>query len=604
MCGVAGIYAYSDAAPSVDETELLRIRDRMISRGSDGAGLWLSPNRRVGLAHRRLAIIDLTDAGAQPMKSGDGRYIITFNGEIYNYKSLREKLFNAGYQFKSHCDTEVLLHLYDFRGADMVRDLRGMFAFAIWDNQKKDLFLARDPNGIKPLYYANEGGSFRFASGVKALLAGGAISREPDRAGQAGFYLTGSVPEPFTTFRAIRSLPAGTSLRITPRGAGAPNSYQTIANIYHEAAREIFVSGQADRFERARTALLDSVRSHLVADVPVGAFLSAGVDAGALVGLMRDAGADNIQTVTLAFEEFRGRHDDEAPLAAEIAAHYQTQHSTRLISADEFRGDLPKIIDAMDQPSTDGINSWFVSKAAREVGLKVAISGLGGDELVGGYPSFSDIPRWRQRVRPLSRMPGLGVALRKLGPICFGSRVSPKAFGLIEYGGTTAGAYFLRRGLFMPWELGAVMGRGASREGLASLNLLDHIKQHIPPGPVGDFAKIATLESSLYMRNQLLRDTDWASMAHSLEVRVPLVDVPLLRAMVPLTRQAPGNEGKALLAAAPRTPLPKAILERRKTGFAIPVGRWAGLSGGRTADPAYGHIRSWAREIAAQHFEC
>src|SRR5450756_474752 len=197
MCGIAGIFAYRDHAPPVDQAELLRIREHMINRGPDGAGLWLSSDNRVGLAHRRLAIIDLSDTGAQPMATADGQLRITFNGEIYNYRALRKELEAKGVRFRSESDTEVLLHLYANRGMDMVHALRGMYAFGIWDERKKGLFLARDPLGIKPLYFAEGGGSFRFASQVRALLAGNGIGATPDPAGHVGFYLWGHVPDPY-----------------------------------------------------------------------------------------------------------------------------------------------------------------------------------------------------------------------------------------------------------------------------------------------------------------------------------------------------------------------------------------------------------------------
>lgn len=293
----------------------------------------------------------------------------------------------------------MLIHLYKEKGEQMTHELRGMFAFAIWDATQGRLFITRDPYGIKPLYYANDGRVFRFASQVKALLAGGQISRAPDPAGLAGFYLWGSVPEPLTTWRAIRALPAGASMIIDSRGARDPVPYHSIAEVYvaAEALAERPVSPATDHAEALTAALRDSVRHHLVADVPVGAFLSAGIDSGALVGLMRDAGQDDIRTVTLSFAEFAGRPEDEAPAAARIARHYGVQHTNRVVSEDEFRQDLPKILAAMDQPSIDGVNTWFVAKAARELGLKVAISGLGGDELFGGYPSFRDVPKIYRR---------------------------------------------------------------------------------------------------------------------------------------------------------------------------------------------------------------
>lgn len=254
-----------------------------------------------------------------------------------------------------------------------------------------------------------------------------------------------------------------------------------------------------------------------MADVPVGAFLSAGVDSSALVGLMRDRGQKTIKTVTLAFDEFSGSLDDERPLAEEVSRPYGTDHTTRVVTRAEFTSDLPNILEAMDQPSIDGINTWFVSKAAHELGLKVAISGLGGDELFGSYPSFRDIPRWVRCMSTPFAMPGLGRMLRQaLVATKLDNRlVNPKGAGMLELGGTFAGAYMLRRGLYMPWELGAVLDPETIRLGIESLQLPHSIEMAITPCPRSSFAIVASMEASLYMRNQLLRDTDWASMAHS-----------------------------------------------------------------------------------------
>ena len=218
MCGIAGVWAYHYAANGVEQPELLAMHDYMARRGPDGSGIWFADDRRIGFAHRRLAIIDLSDNGLQPMHSADGRFVITFNGEIYNYKELRRALRTKGYRFRTESDTEVLLHLYAERGIEMVRDLRGMFAFALWDARERIVVLARDPYGIKPLYYSDDGWTCRFASQVKALLAGGAISSDPDPAGEVGFYLFGSVPEPYTTWRAIRSVPSGATIVIDRKG--------------------------------------------------------------------------------------------------------------------------------------------------------------------------------------------------------------------------------------------------------------------------------------------------------------------------------------------------------------------------------------------------
>jgi asparagine synthase (glutamine-hydrolysing) len=546
----------------------------MTARGPDGLGEWYSEDERVGFGHRRLSIIDLSERGAQPMTSADGKLVVTFNGEIYNYRQLRNLLEAKGCKFRTQTDTEVLLHLYAEKGEAMLNDLRGMFAFGLWDADKNALLLARDPYGIKPLYYADDGWTFRFASQVKALLAGGKVSRNQEPAGWVGFCLFGSVPEPFTIYQEIRALPAGSTLWVDRIGSGATKHYFSIADTYCTAEARSSPANDEDLELATRDALLDSVCHHLVADVPVGAFLSSGIDSGALVGLMRDVGQRDIQTVTLAFEEFRGRKEDEAPIAEEIATQYGTRHTTRFVTEREFRDDLPKILDAMDQPTIDGLNTWFVSKAARELGLKVAISGLGGDELFGGYPSFRDLPLCVHALAIPGRIPGLGDLVRRLGNVSYFSRVAnPKAAGLLKYGGSYAGAYLLRRGLFMPWELETVMGADTARLGLRRFDPIRHIETRLRPRPKTSFGKVAVLESALYMRNQLLRDTDWASMAHSLEVRVPLVDARLLSRLAPVTTKS-RSLSKRVLGTSPRVPLPRKVIARPKTGFTTPIQAW------------------------------
>ena len=577
MCGIAGIYSYGVVAERADYAELRRMRDHMAARGPDGKGEWQSTDGRVVLGHRRLAIIDLSNDAAQPMQSADGDLVITFNGEIYNYRALRTELQAAGYRFSTQSDTEVLLALYAALGPAMVSRLRGMFAFAIWDAKKQGVLLARDPYGVKPLYYAVRLGTLRFASQVKALLAGGALSRDPDPAGWVGFHLFGSVPEPFTTYRDIRALGAGSTVWIDGAGIEPEAQYFSVARTFCDAEEQALRLSGSEFRSRLAAALSASVRDHMVADVPVGIFLSAGIDSGALLGLMRDAGKSQIEAVTLTYEEFRDTAEDEAPSAAMCALHYGSKHTIRVVTAREFRDELPAIFKAMDQPSIDGINTWFVSKAAAEIGLKAAISGLGGDELFGGYPSFSDVPRWQRMWSVPARVPLLAEAFRYFAEASgLTYLLNPKISGALKFGGTYAGAYFLRRGLFMPWELDGVMEQGMLREGLNRLEPVAHVAKILEPKPRSAFGKVATLEASLYMRNQLLRDTDWASMAHSLEVRVPLVDADLLRTTAPLVVALPQGAGKRLLAQCPGSPLPVTIAERAKTGFGTPIAQWLG----------------------------
>jgi asparagine synthase (glutamine-hydrolysing) len=576
MCGIAGVFAYGDVAAPVDRAELEAMNERMRPRGPDAGGIWIASDGRVGLAARRLAIIDLTDEGTQPMASVDGELRIVFNGEIYNHRELRARLERFGARFHSTSDTEVLLQLYRRDGEGMVDLLRGMFAFAIWDTRARRLFLARDPYGIKPLYIAEDGATLRFASTVKALLAGGKVSAGHDPAGVAGFWLFGSVPEPYTIHSAIRAVEAGTCLHVDASGRGAPRRYYSIAATFAHARTQEAIADLVQPATLLRELITESLRYHLVSDVPVGAFLSSGIDSTALAALAAASGQPP-RTVTVAFDELRGHDEDEAPLAERFARERGLPHTTRVVTREEFRAEMPKIFDAMDQPTINGVNTWFVSKAAAECGLKVAISGLGGDELFGSYPAFRELPRLRRAARiPLA--PLLARAVR-----------NPKAKYVARYARTYAGAYLVKRGLFMPDELPALMGRDAA------IDAVEHIAARLDPDPATTFGRVAALESSLYMRNQLLRDTDWASMAHSLEVRTPLVDASLLRQIAPLLL-VEREQCKRYFAESPRPPLPQWLQARRKTGFMVPLQRWMDLAPDGTST----RMRSWARTVWEQ----
>ncbi len=566
MCGINGILAYGPSAAVPSERECRSVRDAMTARGPDGEGMYRDPDDRVLFGHRRLQIIDLSESGAQPMALAEGDLAITYNGEIYNYRQLRRELADDGVRFVGTSDTEVLLHLYRREGEAMVERLEGMFALALWDRRDGSLFLARDAHGIKPLYYAADGELFRFASSVRSLVAGGGVSRQADPRSILAFLAWGSVPEPRSLFRAVRMLPAGSTLRVTPDGVGEPRTYWTPAAAY--AAR----APVPDRLElesRCREALLESVGRHLVADVPVGLFLSAGVDSGALLGLASELSSEPIRTVTLAFEEFRGRPEDEAPLAEQVARHYSAQHTTVTLSAREVRDGLEDFTAAMDQPTIDGLNVYWVSRAVRQAGLKAALSGLGGDELWGGYSSFQRFPRLRR----IARVPGLPRVLgwaASAGP----ARRRAKTRYLSSALRSPAGTYHLIRGLFTPAEIGRLVRSDVWRGvDLAELTAAP-AEAAWQPAPSSDWARAAVAEQSVYMRQQLLRDADWASMCHSLEIRVPLVDRRLSSTLGPLLAAAGGRDGKAPLAASPRPALQPEILRRPKTGFGLPLQAW------------------------------
>lgn len=575
MCGINGLLRLAPDAPPLDPGELRRARDAMAARGPDGAGLWLSPGGLIGLGHRRLAILDLSEAGAQPMLSPDGRYAIVFNGEIYNFRELRSELQRQGTAFRSQSDTEVLLELFAREDVAMLGRLRGMFALAIWDERERRLVLARDSFGIKPLYYAVDRTALRFASQVKSLEAAG-VSREVDPVGLAGFLLWGSVPGPWTIRKAVRAVPAGHWLEVREGRVGGPTPFAT------RLAGDISVA----------ESLTDSVRAHLVSDVPVGVFLSAGLDSALIAALAQRASPRPLRSFTLAFDSFRGTQLDEAPGAAELARALGTVHTERRVSQAELEAAWPEALAAMDQPSIDGFNVFLVSRFARQAGLKVVLSGLGGDELFGSYPSFRDVPRWHRWARICGAIPGLATAWRSLAPLWRGR---PKARGFLTLGSSLEGAYFLRRGLMLPEELADMLGPQVAREALQAYDPLADVRGGSSPGRAA-WEAVHSMETRLYLRNQLLRDADWASMAHSLELRVPLVDVRLHSALEHAAFEPARSAGKAALFRQVAPELPLGVLGRAKSGFMVPA-RGSGVAAG-----PWGRLaRRLAREVLT-HF--
>ena len=568
MCGIAGIYSYKSHAPKVDKVELISIRERMTARGPDGSGVWYSDDQRVGLAHRRLAIIDLSDDGLQPMHDPDTGNWIVFNGEIYNYVELRTQLNVDGISTHTNSDTEVLLKLFAQKGMEMLNMLRGMYAFSIWDARNRQMFLARDPFGIKPLYFADDGQTLRFASQVKALLVAD-VDRRPEPAGHVGFLLWGSVPEPYTLYRGIRSVQAGHWMWFSENGL--------TQNVIFNSPRIALSKKVKDEMEDEKTSINniaklvhESVAAHMIADVPVGVFLSSGLDSIMLASAA--AGIGNLQTLTLGFNEYKDTSNDEVEFASIMAKSLGAKHFTHRISASDFENDRALIIAAMDQPSIDGINTWFVAKAAAKQGLKVALSGIGGDEIFQSYPSFSQLPRLQKALVNLTGWTLFNRMITKFLSLIGGILPSRKYAGLLEYGGTLEGAYLLRRSLFMPWEISSLMDPDMALEGLNELNTITSLCSMREEIGNVDLA-ISSLEMQSYMKNQLLRDADWAGMAHSVEIRVPFVDMELLTPVAKMSLL--GYKLKKFeIAHAVSPSIPEKLLNRKKTGFSVPIYQW------------------------------
>jgi asparagine synthase (glutamine-hydrolysing) len=595
MCGIAGIFSYGSDAPRVSRAEFLRLRDTMAARGPDGAGEWIGEDGAVGLAHRRLAIIDLSPGGAQPMETARGTSVISFNGEIYNYKELRAELEQKGETFRTQSDTEVILTLYEREGVDMLPKLRGMFTIIIWDKRRRGMLIARDPLGIKPIYYADRNGTLLAASQVKTLLAGG-IDAALDPAGCVSFFVLGYVAEPSTIRKSVRALPAGHSLWIDASGVGTPRAFYCLR-------QQLCDAQQADQRQLAPIrevvgrALRSSVRAHMVADVPVGLFLSAGLDSTSLASLAKDCTDRPLRTLTVGFQEYRGTEHDEVPVAEEVAHAFRTDHTTLWVEGRHFLEDRDRLLQAMDQPTIDGMNVYFVSKAARQLGLKVALCGLGGDELFAGYPSYSQVPRIARILRPFHLLPGFGRAVRAASSGIIGRITSPKYAGLFEYGTSLEDAYLLRRALYMPWELPEVLDADLAREGWQALDLPARLRQ-TTAGLRGDRTRVAALEMTWYMRNQLLRDADWAGMAHSIEIRTPLVDARMLGELAPALA---GPAAPSKLTMAQSTPAGQigAVVARRKTGFTVPTRQWlADFDGQYSGDRG---LRGWAKFVFQSH---
>jgi asparagine synthase (glutamine-hydrolysing) len=588
VCGIAGAFAFGLSADPIDQAVVLRLNDLQRRRGPDGGGLWSSEHGRVVLGHRRLAIIDTGISGHQPMSDVTGRWVISFNGEIYNYRALRSELESVGCIFHTNSDTEVLINAVAHWGEAGLRKLRGMFAFALWDKLEQELWLGRDPYGIKPLYIAESHGTLWFASQARALSSCAPIDAKRDAAALVGFYLWGHVPEPFSWWTGIRMFPAGHVQRVRAgRAPFAPAAFASVSETYLNRQAQPLGPGEL------RQIMLNCVRDHMVSDVPVGVFLSAGIDSNVIAALAAELGTQ-LRTVTLAFEEYAGTHNDEAPLAEAAAKVLGSDHFTVRIGRDEFEGLVDDFLLSMDQPTIDGLNTYLISHAASTQGLKVALSGLGGDELFGGYPSFRQIPellKWGQRVSFAKPLASSVQALIRTMPL---PGIPRKAAGLLSHSGDLASAYLLRRVMHLEDELDSLLDESWLVEGLERLSTVRELARTIDPlravgAPV--YTQIAALESCWYMRNQLLRDTDWSSMAHGLEVRVPFVDMALLERLGPAIASATPPNKQDLAACAEG--LPQSMRMRPKTGFTTPVRQWITDE----ADGSPRGLQGWATNV-------
>lgn len=564
----------------------------MVHRGPDDEGFLVNDQRVPGaaLGTRRLSIIDLA-GGHQPLWNEARDIAVVFNGELYNYRELRERLKLAGHRFTTDSDTEILVHGWEEWGEDLLTELRGMFAFALLDLRKRFatvpvLFLARDPLGIKPLYYTRTVRGFAFASELRAILASGIAERTLSSDALTSYLLFGSVSEPVTLVDGVFSIPPGYAMLLhIPDRRRTTRVRPWWDPTLSPAARDLQrPSSFATASARLRTLLEDSVRAHLIADVPVGLFLSSGLDSSAIAVLAGHA-KENIQSFTLTFPD---TDYDEGPLARVAAQAAGTQHTEVPLQGREMLARVDEAIAALDHPTMDGINTYFVSWAAREVGLKVALSGLGSDELFGGYRTFADTPRLL-RLENVSRF--VPVAIRRISAPLVNSFVVRK--GSVDAARKAQAAwltpdalphpYFFTRLLFPPSEVLRLCEPRYRRSSVSSDGVtldptwLGWLERTADQAHAEEpLAAISWLEMRTYMTSTLLRDTDCVSMARSLEVRVPFLDTPLVEFVATLPDRARFEPGvwKPLLRSALRGLIPSEILRQSKRTFTLPWEEW------------------------------
>jgi asparagine synthase (glutamine-hydrolysing) len=540
----------------------------MVHRGPDDSGVHFAAPVCLGMT--RLSIIDLSRAGRQPMTNEDGSVWLVSNGEIYNFRELRRWLLERGHRFQSRTDTEVIIHLYEELGQDCIQRLRGMFAFALWDGREQKLWLARDRLGIKPLYYTEMNGLFLFASELKALLRTGLVPIELNPEAVDHYLSFGAVPSPLTIMQGIYCLPPGHMLLVSEGGVRQERYWQLDFTPLRGHPRHFYV-------QRTRELLEESIRLHQVSDVPIGAFLSGGLDSSAVVALMGRITGQPVRTFSVGFVEGPECYDERSH-ARRVAQALGTEHTEVIVRGQDVLEALPHIFHHMDQPTVDGVNSYFVSRAARQ-GVTVALSGLGGDELFGGYPSFVRVPRLMPYVRAWNYLPSPARHLLQR----WGSRLSVLAGGetplrrlrhLVQLE-SLAAAYAGTRVYFWPAEKKQLYTPEFRARLDGSVDSIEWLNRYLGRAGGHPVQQLTRLELHSYMSEMLLRDTDCMSMAHSLEVRVPLVDHKLVEFVVRIPPEIKlANGGKSLLVEAIRDLLPLETLNRPKHGFEFPMGYW------------------------------
>jgi asparagine synthase (glutamine-hydrolysing) len=551
MCRLAGIIDFQ-SPPSLER--ISQMRDAMSHGGPDDSGLYLDQDFPLALGFRRLSFQDLSRLGHQPMADESGQIILVFNGEIYNFKSIRAELESKNYHFKSNSDTEVIIKSYLEWGNKCFEKFNGMFALVLLDKRSNKLLLARDHAGIKPLYYHHRQGKFVFASEIRAFKKlDSSWPENPDW--KKYFLMFGHLPEPVTTLEGVVPLPKGTLMELDLRSFKIKTS--KLFNTYYNYA----ISDRQEALRAVRETLTKSVERHLISDAPIGLFLSGGLDSSLLTIIAKKVIPENLQTLSIIFndEKYSEKYYQDI-----IIEKTNARHRSYLVTQEQFEDCVPDILKAMDQPSNDGINSYFISKYAHEYGLKAALSGIGSDEMFGGYPSFN-------RASQFSKLKWLPNFMFQVAGIFPDDRIKKISYLGLKTG---LGEYLFHRGFFSPSQVAQLLECSVEEVKIC----LRRVNASFPAfvEKLEAIERISYLEANWYMQNQLLKDTDYMSMWHSLEVRVPFLDkelMDLVYSIDPQIRYSPGRF-KPLLVDAFKDDLPAEIYKRPKQGFSFPFGDW------------------------------
>ncbi|MEO5967416.1 MAG: asparagine synthase (glutamine-hydrolyzing) [Ferruginibacter sp.] len=554
MCRIAGILNKSISSSSLEQI-VQSMCNSLIHGGPDDGGIYSSPTENLVLGNRRLALQDLTSAGHQPMEFAD-RYTITYNGELYNFLTLKDELIAKGYKFSNHTDTEVILASFAEWNTQAFARFNGMYAFALWDNLDKELFLVRDPSGMKPLYYSTVSGGICFASEIRALKNIPFLDKENEK--WPVYYMAyGHIPEPVTTLMGVSPLKKGCFLKYNYNSG--KTSFQSFKHYCYSPSED----DKSLVVNNIRTLINASVKRHLISDAPIGVFLSGGLDSSILTAVASSINNKNLNTLSLYFNE---ENFSEKKYQDVLLNQLKCDSFQHLLTEEEFLQNFPTIIDDMDMPSCDGINTWFISKFAKSQGLKAVLSGVGGDELFGGYPSFS-----RMKIaRALQKLPNL--ALRS------GRRSSKKQLNRLSYLSLDGikGIYLLLRGHFDPIEIAKQL-QASEKE---VWNILNDLPVFNDIDVLGFGNQASWMEFNLYMQNQLLRDSDVMGMAHGVEIRVPFLDDELIKYTLKIDNEVKygGPFKKQLLIDSFSNVVPSEIYTRPKMGFSFPFADWMGNS--------------------------